>query len=96
MVIILFHCIIIESLKIPKYDLIPDKPKLRCLSQSFLTTTFSHFSPSLPSLTSAVIIVSMMVSSSKGATSFSKVSSVISVKYLPFRSPSNSPYLKEA
>ena len=61
-----------------------------------LIIIFSHLSPLLPSRASPVIQLCSISSPGTCSRSFSAVSSVISVKYRPFRSPSKSPYLKEA
>lgn len=63
--------------------------------QIFRIIKLSHCSFPLPGLTSDVIHCSSVLSSGVPAISVSKRSSVMSVKYRPFLSPSNVPYLKE-
>lgn len=54
---------------------------------------FNHRSSPLPSLTSPVIHIFSICSPEICFANFSNITSVKSVKYRPFRSPSNVPYL---
>ena len=60
----------------------------------FLTTTFNHFSFSRPIRTSPVIFISTISRSLYWAINFTNLSSVMSVKYLPFLSPLIFPILE--
>lgn len=70
-------------------------PAIWIINYFFLRKRFSHFSSPRPGRTSEVIHCSSISKSGTFSKSPASFSSVISVKYRPFRSPSSVPYLNE-
>ena len=68
---------------------------IRIMNYFFLRKRFSHFSSPRPGRTSEVIHCSSISKTGTFSKSPVSFSSVISVKYRPFRSPSSVPYLNE-